>query len=746
MFFKTPELRLFSVITNFSNQMKKLLLFVFFILSVLPYSKAATGHEFISVKGVVSCQGKGIANVPVSDGISVVVTDAKGRYNLTTTSDRKHIFYTLPSGYESPVVDGVPVFYKNISSANNQKIDFEISKAAASQENHAFIAWADPQVLEMAEFDQLKVVVEDLKNTVRSFSQTPVHAISLGDEVFDRPLLFDTYKKMVAETGLHFYQVMGNHDMDYNKRSEELSTVTFSEKFGPAWYSFNVGKVHYVVLKDVFYYGYSYRYIGYIPETELQWLEQDLSHVKPGSTVIVGLHIPTVETGPGIMPIPSSNSVMNNEALFKILAPFNTHILAGHSHTQWNTLVSPKIFEHVHTAASGAWWQGEISIDGCPKGYTVYKVNGDSLSWYFKGVNMTKDEQFKIYPLGSNSMYPDCILANVYNYDPCWKVSWYENGKYMGNMQQYWGFDPDADALYQPGKNKKHSWLSADKTNHLFKAPVQDPTAKVTVVVTDRFGNTYKKELAPSKAVASNDGWRMVWKDEFSNTGLPDSTRWNFDIRGNSYGWGNNELEWYTEKNPKNAIVSDGTLKITARKEPTSGKAYSSARLTTKNKGDWKYGRVEVRAKLPSGRGTWPAIWMLSTANTYGGWPKSGEIDIMEHVGFDPGIVHSTVHTGAYNHVKHTQVGKPLEVITAMNDFHVYATEWDENEIRSYVDGNLYFTFINEHKTSEEWPFDQPFHLILNLAIGGGWGGQKGVDNSIFPCTMEVDYVRVYQR
>lgn len=728
--------------------MKKLLVFVFFILSFFP-ALNAEGHEFVTVKGMVSCQGKGVANVPVTDGVTVVLTDSKGRYVLNTVTGRKHVYYTLPSGYESPVAEGVPVFYKDISSEKNQKIDFEISKVSNSQESHAFIAWADPQVLEMGEFDQLKQVVEDLNTTVRSLGQIPVHAISLGDEVFDRPQLFDAYKKTIAETGLRFYQVMGNHDMDYNKRSEELSTVTFSGKFGPAWYSFNKGKVHYVVLKDVFYYGYSYRYIGYITETQLQWLEQDLAHVKPGSTVVVSLHIPTIHAGQERMSVPSGGAVMNNEALFKILEPFNTHILAGHSHTQWNTVASSRLFEHVHAASSGAWWQGEVSVDGSPKGYTVYLVNGDSLSWYFKGVNLSRDDQFKVYPLGSNSMYPDCIIANVYNYDPAWKVSWYENGKYIGDMQQYWGFDPLAGELYQPGKNKKHSWLSADQTNHLFKASVKDPSAKISVEVKDRFGKTYRKELEPQSAKGpdtGNNDWKLVWKDEFSNTGLPDSSRWNFDTRGNSYGWGNNELQWYTGKNTKNAMVSDGTLKITARREPTSGKAYSSARLTTKSKGDWQYGKIEVRAKLPSGRGTWPAIWMLPSENNYGGWPKSGEIDIMEHVGYNPGVVHSTVHTGAYNHVKGTQVGKPTEVITAMNEFHIYTTEWDENEIRSYVDGKLYFTFKNEHKTSEEWPFDKPFHLILNVAIGGGWGGQKGVDDTIFPTTMEVDYVRVFQR
>jgi beta-glucanase (GH16 family) len=240
--------------------------------------------------------------------------------------------------------------------------------------------------------------------------------------------------------------------------------------------------------------------------------------------------------------------------------------------------------------------------------------------------------------------------------------------------------------------------------------------------------------------------WKLVWADEFDKNGLPDTTRWNYDTRGNDYGWGNNEKQWYTVAKPENCRIENGILVITARKEKTGNKEYSSARMTTKNKGDWKYGKIEVRAKLPTGNGTWPAIWMLPTDSKYGGWPKCGEIDIMEHVGFDPDTVFSTVHTGKFNHMIGTQVGKKTGLPTATTDFHVYTTEWEENEIRSYVDGKHYFTFKNNGEGFEAWPFDQPFHLILNLAIGGGLGGKKGIDDSKFPHTFEIDYVRVYQK
>jgi hypothetical protein len=166
--------------------------------------------------------------------------------------------------------------------------------------------------------------------------------------------------------------------------------------------------------------------------------------------------------------------------------------------------------------------------------------------------------------------------------------------------------------------------------------------------------------------------------------------------------------------------------------------------LITKDKGDWLYGRIEVKAKLPLGKGTWPAIWMLSTDWAYGGWPASGEIDIMEHVGYDPGVVHGTVHTEAYNHSIGTQVGKSVQVPDAMSNFHVYAIDWTPESIKWYLDDQLYFTFNNQNKTYKEWPFDKQFHLLLNIAIGGNWGGAQGIDPNLTEAIMEVDYVRVY--
>ena len=242
----------------------------------------------------------------------------------------------------------------------------------------------------------------------------------------------------------------------------------------------------------------------------------------------------------------------------------------------------------------------------------------------------------------------------------------------------------------------------------------------------------------------SENKYQLVWSDEFDYKGLPDSSKWSYDVGG--HGWGNDELQYYTEVRTKNARVKNSTLIIEAHKEDYEGKNYTSARLVTKNKGDWKYAKVVVRAKLPEGTGTWPAIWMLPTEWSYGGWPESGEIDIMEHVGYEENVVHGTIHCEAYNHVKGTHKGKKITIPDATSAFHDYKLEWTAEKIEIFVDDNHYFTFENEGTGWETWPFDKKFHLILNIAVGGSWGGAHGVDDSIFPQQLVVDYVRVYQK
>ena len=238
--------------------------------------------------------------------------------------------------------------------------------------------------------------------------------------------------------------------------------------------------------------------------------------------------------------------------------------------------------------------------------------------------------------------------------------------------------------------------------------------------------------------------YSLVWSDEFDDNEL-NLDNWNYEINGN--GGGNNELQYYTDQNTE---VADGLLKIIAKKEEYLGKEYTSSRITTQDLFEFKYGIVEIRSKQPAGRGTWSAHWMMpATSQYYGGWPNSGEIDIMEFVGYADSQTHSTIHSKLFNHKLGTQKGRAVNVDNITDEFHVYKLEWLPDKMIFSVDDEEFYTFEPGKYVNcpeyDQWPFDKDFFIILNIAIGGDWGGVQGVDDTIFPTVMEIDYVRVYQ-
>lgn len=240
---------------------------------------------------------------------------------------------------------------------------------------------------------------------------------------------------------------------------------------------------------------------------------------------------------------------------------------------------------------------------------------------------------------------------------------------------------------------------------------------------------------------APKDGYELVWAEEFDVDGAPNPENWTHEVWDK--GRVNNEEQEYVDSR-ENTFVEDGILHIRAIKE---GDRITSGRLVTRGKHEWLYGKVEARLKVPAGLGTWPAFWMMPAKSNYGGWPKSGEIDIMEFVGYQPGTIHGTVHTGKYNHTINTQKGTNTPVPTCADDFHIYTLEWSEERIDISADGVVYFSFENDGAgDTGTWPFNHPFYVILNLAFGGNWGGAEGVDYDVLPCEMLVDWVRVYQK
>jgi beta-glucanase (GH16 family) len=253
-------------------------------------------------------------------------------------------------------------------------------------------------------------------------------------------------------------------------------------------------------------------------------------------------------------------------------------------------------------------------------------------------------------------------------------------------------------------------------------------------------GSTAAPATPSPTATPGPAGWTLAFSDEFDAAGALDPAKWGYEV-----GYiRNDEKQSYTSRS-ENVRAEGGNLVIEARKEAYQGYGYTSASINTLGRFEFLYGRVEVRAKLPTGDGTWPAIWMLGTNRTQVGWPTCGEIDIMENVGFDPLRIHGSVHTAAYNHTIGTQKSASVIVASPWEDFHVYAMEWFADHIDVFVDGQKYFTFRNEGTGSRVWPFDKAQYLLVNLAIGGAWGGQKGIDDSRFPHRYLIDYVRIYR-
>lgn len=273
----------------------------------------------------------------------------------------------------------------------------------------------------------------------------------------------------------------------------------------------------------------------------------------------------------------------------------------------------------------------------------------------------------------------------------------------------------------------------------------------INLIDSIQFKLMFEQESTPNSMTQNMKGeeWSLVWSDEFDGTGLPDSSKWAYNI-GN-WGWGNNEPQYYTDSRTENARQENGNLIIEAKKNDI-GNAWTSARLTTQGRTSFLYGRVEYRAKVPAGRGTWAAGWLLGDEyRDELSWPYCGEIDVLECVGYEindttgSGLNHATCHTRAYYFKQGNQIGSEIELDSMNTKFHTYAVEWYPNEIKGFIDGEHYYTY-DKTANELEWPFNKAQNIIINLAVGGGWGGAKGIEESYDSHQYILDYVRVYEK
>lgn len=474
--------------------MKRILFTISIVFMTMFMASAACGKP---VTGKVTCGGKGVAGVAVSDGYSVVTTDSKGCFRMDIAPESRFVFISTPSGHISPT-RGEVCYWRKIE-AGRKTYDFTLLRNPKDDTRHNMIVIADPQISDADEFPELRKHAEHLKECAEKVSDDYTFGICLGDIVGWNHSLYPEYNGIMDSTGVDFRKVIGNHDMTNYGRSFEGSTRDFEAMYGPVYYSFNVGKVHHVVLNDNFYVGKDWYYIGYMPEEQLRWLEKDLSLVGKDRKVVVSLHIPTTlrewdRTGCNFDYGKIADLMCNKKALYDLLAPYDALILSGHMHTGNNEIIGDRLMEHNVTSLGGAWWCGPVCIDGGPAGFKIYTFDGTDMSWTFCGCGTPEDCLMKIY--ADDPAYPGEVVANVWDYDPEWKVEYFEDGVKVCDMTRFEGKDPLAMRLYRDPSSLKRSWVCAIPTQNLFRASLSPEAKEVEVRVTDRFGRVHKERFS----------------------------------------------------------------------------------------------------------------------------------------------------------------------------------------------------------------------------------------------------------
>ena len=466
---------------------------IFFTLSALLLGANLLASSYIVSGHVYDQAGKPVAEVKVTDGYNFVRTDQRGAYEIDVHDDAQFVYISIPAGYETPEWHGAPLFYRELTrEGKGQTADFNVVRTGFDETKHLFVVWADVQVYEEQEIDFVKQAAADAAQVAED-AGVPAFGVSCGDIVGDwwSGMSVDI-QKATAEAGFPFFTLMGNHDYKGDARTDEDSKKFYTDLFGPTYYSFDKGKVHYIVMDDVF--NYTRHYIGYLSRHQLEWIKKDLADVPEGNLVVLFCHIPTYSWAAleGNWKAEKFNDILTNrQALYDILKPYDAHICSAHKHFAENYEIAPGLMEHNHAPLSGLFWQAMLASDGVPWGYYV---DGQDLKWYFKPVGQPKDCQFSAYRVGEDPEKPDCVVANVWNYDSKWRVEWSENGMPRGAMERYTGHDRSVMKDIRDRREKEYKWKYLDEANsvHMFCAKPDSPDSYVEITVTDRFGNVSK--------------------------------------------------------------------------------------------------------------------------------------------------------------------------------------------------------------------------------------------------------------
>ena len=459
------------------------------------YVNQSKAKVVFTFKGrVADVAGKGIAGVVVNDGHDFTTTDKKGNWKLVTDTTRsKFVSISVPAAYCLPERDGLVCdFYVSVGRlVGDGRHDFKLVKRRRKSDEFHYIAISDPQIANARDMSRWRSeTVPELRHMADSLGKTgDVVGVTLGDLVFDNMNIWDEYRRSVTGLGMTFFECIGNHDFD--KRYKALSNMPsgtpawgemiYNMYFGPTDYSFNIGKIHVVTMKNIDYDG-GKRFTERITPAQIEWLRKDLSYVKKGTTVFLNMHAAAWNK---VFP---RGNIRNADRLKEVLDGYNVHVFSGHTHFYQNVVVNDRLFQHNIGAACGAWWGGWMNRCGAPNGYLVVDVNGNDVKWRYKATCRPFDFQMRLYGRGEFKSQPECVVANIWDFDTDCTVTWFQDGKNMGAMERF----VDADDKYAASVTHNKSVVP---TGHLFRARPDAGPHTVKVVFTNRFGEKYSSSI-----------------------------------------------------------------------------------------------------------------------------------------------------------------------------------------------------------------------------------------------------------
>lgn len=530
---------------------------------------AAAQNSVFTISGHVKDKaGNGISGVVVCDAVNFTQTDASGKWTLTTdTCISKFIRISTPAAYKLPQSEGLAAgFYVRTSdAARTGSHDFILEKRDKPSDSFYYIAISDPQVRNAHDMNRWKrEAVRDIKQTNDSLGNSrDIIGMTLGDLVFDNMSLYGEYKSSLKNCGMTVFQCIGNHDFEkayqdlHNTRygSPVYGEMYYHKYFGPTDYSFNIGKVHVVTLKSLNYIG-NRAYIEDLTDAQIAWLEKDLSYVPKGSLVFLNMHAAAWNK------VSNGGNIRNASELARVLSGYNAHVFCGHTHYYQNIEVTPSLYQHNIGAACGAWWATWYNTCGAPNGYLIVDVNGNDVKWHYKSTGYPLSHQIHLYAQGEFASQKNYVVANVWDIDSKSKIVWYQDGKAMGEMEQF----TDADETYVSRflKPRKKNVLTA----HLFRCKPQGNYKELKVEFTNRFGETYSEVLRPHIEIIAHRGGAGLYPE---NT-IPAMRN------ALSIGVHNLEMDMHITKDSLVVVSHDPYLKGYDKQYPIFANSYSTLR------------------------------------------------------------------------------------------------------------------------------------------------------------------------